>query len=428
VRDPRAALRWLPLALVVGWAATEIAVSIALMAGLDLSVALVLVLFGLLAGAGLLVAQLVPARPLPLLGERSLLGRAIAAAGALVLVFALVELCRRALSSGPFNNDVWAFWFPKAETISYFGGLDTHVGGFTSYPHADYPPLAPATEATSFAFMSAVDPLLLPIQHWILAVGFLGGLGALLGARVRPALLWPSLAMLALVPTFDNFVGSGLGEEPLLELFTLAVAAAALWLTDPEPRLAALCGLFLAAGVLTKNEGLMLAVALLVMLVATGRPLRNYRALAALVATPALAFASWRIWLSANDVHVVDRDFRLQDVFHFGYLGDRTDRLRIALGQMPRALFDPENLLLSVPLALGLIAILLVAGRGRRLALLSLGTIVLTFFGYALIYWIGIPDIHFYLDSTVIRLMTDVALPAAVLFPLLLAEALARRE
>jgi len=39
-------------------------------------------------------------------------------------------------------------------------------------------------------------------------------------------------------------------------------------------------------------------------------------------------------------------------------------------------------------------------------------------------------SIHFYLDSTDIRLMTDVALPAAVLFPLLLTEALAaaRRE
>jgi hypothetical protein len=174
----------------------------------------------------------------------------------------------------------------------------------------------------------------------------------------------------------------------------------------------------------------MLAVALLVMLIATGRPRRHWVTLAALVAAPALAFASWRIWLSANDVAVVDRDFRLQDVFRFGYLGDRTDRLRIALGEMPRTLFDPGNLLLAVPLALGLIAILLLVRRAERLALFSLGTIVLSFFGYALIYWIGIPDIHFYLDSTDVRLMTDVALAGAVLFPLLLTEALAaaRRE
>jgi hypothetical protein len=399
---------------------------VALMAGLDLTVPLVLILSGLLAGAGLLLAQLVPRRPgPPLLTERSQLGRAAAGAGGLVLVFSLVELCRRALSSGPFNNDVWAFWLPKAKTIAYFGGLDLHVGGFTSYPHADYPPLAPATEATSFRFMHAVDPLLLPIQHWVLAVGFFGALVALLGGRVRPAILWPSLAMLSLVPVFDNFVGSALGEEPLVELFALAVAAAAVWLLDPDPRSAALCGLFLAAAVLTKNEGAMLAVALLVMLIATGRPRRRWRTLAALVAAPALAFVSWQIWLSANHVAVVDRDFKLQDVFHFGYLSDRTDRLRIALGAMPRTLFDPANLLLSVPLALALIALLLVTGRSHRLALFSLGTIVLSFFGYALIYWIGKPDIHFYLDSTAVRLMTDVALAGAVLFPLLLTEALA---
>jgi hypothetical protein len=431
VRGPRAALRYVALALVLGWATTGIAVSLALMAGLDVSVALVAVLLGLIAGLGLVLAQLVPARPVErVLGERSAAGRAPALAGGLVLVFSVVELCRRALSSGPFDNDVWAFWLPKAKTIAYFGGLDTHVGGFTSYPHPDYPPFAPAMEAVSFQFMGAVDPLLLPIQHWVLAIAFLGSLAGLLAGRVRPAVLWPSLAMLSLVPTFDNFVGSSLGEEPLVELFSLAVVAAALWLLDPEPRTAALCGLFLAAAVLTKNEGLMLAVALLVMLIATGRPRRSYITLAAVVVAPVLAFASWRIWLSANHVAVNDRDFRLQDVFHFGRLGDRADRLRIALGTLPRDLFDPENLLLAAPLALGLIAILLVARREQRLAVFSLGTLVLAFFGYAVIYWIGIPEIHFYLDSSGIRLMTDVGLTAAVLFPLLLTEVLAaaRRE
>jgi hypothetical protein len=430
VRTPRQALAFLPLALVVGWAATEVAVSIALEAGLDLTVSLVVVLWGLLAGAGLLLVQRIPGRPLPLLGERTALGRGVAATGLLLLLFALVELCRRALASGPFDNDVWAFWLPKAKTISYFGGLDTGVGGFTSFPHPDYPPLAPATEATSFEFMAAVDPLLLPIQHWVLAVGFLGSLGTLLGSRVRPAIVWPSLGMLSLVPIFDNFVGSCLGDEPLVELFALAVVAAALWLLEPEPRLAALAAVFLAAAVLTKNEGLMLAVALLIMLVATSRPLRHLPSLAALVAAPALAFASWRIWLAANHVHVPDRDFRLEDVFRFGYLADRADRLRIALRSLPGTLFDPGNLLLCVPLTLALVAVLLVVRHRQRLAIFSLGTVVLAFFGYAVIYWIGIPDIHFYLDSSAIRLMTDVALTAGVLFPLLLSEALAalRRE
>jgi hypothetical protein len=177
--------------------------------------------------------------------------------------------------------------------------------------------------------------------------------------------------------------------------------------------------------VLTKNEGLMLAVALLAMLVATGRPRHTYRTLAGLAAAPALAFASWQIWLSQRDVVVNDRDFRLQDVFDLGYLGDRTGRVGTAAGTTLRTIFDPGYMLLSVPLALGLVAVLLVARRERRLAVFGLGTIVLSFLGFLLIYWIGIPDIHLYLDSTANRLTADVALIAAVLFPLLLTEALA---
>jgi hypothetical protein len=431
VRGLRAALRFLPLAVVVGWAATAIAVSVTLMTGLDLSAALVIVLLGLLAGLGLVLAQLVPARQSPpALGESGLLGRGAAAAGIAVLVFSFWELCRRSLASGRFDNDVWAFWLPRAKTIAYFGGLDLHPGGFASFPHADYPPLTPASEAVSFKFMDAVDPLMLPIQHWVIALAFVGALAGLLAHRVRPAVLWPSLAMLSLVPTFDNFVGSSLGEEPLVELYMLAVVAAALWLLQPEPRTAALCAIFLAAGVLAKNEGAMLAVALLLMLLATGRPHRHPLTAAAFVAAPALAFASWRIWLSANHIAVPDRDFRLQDVFDISYLGDRADRLRIALANLPRTLFDPGNLLLSTPLTLALVAVLLVARHEQRLAVFSLGTVVLAFFAYAVIYWIGLPDIQFYLDSSAGRLMADVGLTAAVLFPLLLSETLtaARRE
>ena len=193
---------------------------------------------------------------------------------------------------------------------------------------------------------------------------------------------------------------------------------------------AALCGLFLAAAVLAKNEGFMLAVVLLLMLVVTGRLRSRYGTLLGVIAAPVVAFVAWRSWLLANHVHVPDRDYRLQDVFHPGYLGDRIGRLGTALRSLPHYLFDPGNLLLAVPLVLALVVVLLVAGAARRLALFSSGTLVLAFLGYAVIYWIGIPEIHFYLDSSAVRLMTDIGVAAAVLFPLLLAEALAvtRRE
>src|SRR5436190_2137030 len=172
------------------------------MAGLEPTVAEVVVLWGLLAGTGDAGALWVPGRGAPPAVERGRLGRAVAGAGVLFLLLAAVELCRRALASGPLDPDVWAFWLPKAKTIVYFGGLDTHAGGFTSYPHPDYPPLAPALDATAFRFMGRADPLPLPLQHWVIAVGFLLALAGLLAGRARPVLLWPGLAVVAMMPSF----------------------------------------------------------------------------------------------------------------------------------------------------------------------------------------------------------------------------------
>ena len=236
----------------------------------------------------------------------------------------------------------------------YFGGLDTHVGGFTSYTNVDYPPLVPTMEAATFRFMGQVDPLMLPIQHWVVAVGFLGGLAGLLAARVRPAILWPSLAMLSLIPSFEHFVGSLLGDEPLTELFALASICAVLWLLDGDRRYATLTGFFLAAGALTKNEGFLLAVAVVLVLVLALRS--RWVSLAAIAASPLVALGAWKLWLSANDVKVNDAAYRFHDALNPGYLGDRAGRLWIAFRTLPGVILDPGELLLGVPLALALAA------------------------------------------------------------------------
>jgi len=427
VRSPGSALRYSGLALSVGWVATGLATSFALMAGLQPTVPEVIVLWALLAGAAVTLALRVAAAPSRVLRERGQLGRAVAFGAAALLVAAVVELLRRALASGPLDPDVWSFWLPRAKTIVYFGGIDTGVGGWTGFEHADYPPLVPTMEAVAFRFMGHIDPLLLPAQHWVIAVGVLAALVGLLATRVRAAVLWPSLAMLSFMPAFERMIGSSLGDEALTEMFALAGACAALWLMEARWRPAALCGLFLAAGALAKNEGLMLAVVLALMLVLTGGPRRRWATLLGLAAAPFAALGPWKIWLWVNHVHA-GADYKFHDLFDPGYLSDRIHRLALAARSLPRFLFDPGALLLAVPLALALGAVLVAARRGRRLAAFGVGTIALAFAGYLAIYWIGRPEIHFYLDSSAGRVVVPIGVFATVLFPLLLSEALALGE
>jgi hypothetical protein len=419
VRDARAALRYAGLSLVIGWAVTGVGVSLAVEAGLELSLPTVVVLWGLVVGFSLVVGLRMRGRSSALLGERSWTGRAVAFAGGGLLVAVLVALFRRVDASGPLHPDAWGFWLPRAKVLFETGDLDTGLGGYTSFSHPEYPPLLPGSEAVAFRFMGEADVLLLPVQHWVLFVGFLGAAYGLLGGRVRPAALLPSLAAVAMLPSLDRLVGSSLADEPLTELFSLAGIAAALWLLERDGRLAVVCGILLVALSMTKNEGLMLGVVLLLMLGAATR-FRAWRTLVPLVVVTLLAAVPWRVWHGVNDVGD-QSDYRFADIAHVGRLLDRADRLGIALRDFPGYVVDPGRWLLAVPLVL-LLALVL-SRRQAGLAALSAGTVLIAFAGYLVIYWIGLPEIHFYLDSSGERVSAPLAVFSATLFPLLASEA-----
>jgi len=168
--------------------------------------------------------------------ELSLPGQAVALVGGMLLFAALVAFFQRVRSSGQLHADVWGFWLPRAKTIFETGELDTGLGGYTSFTHSEYPPLAPASDAVAFRFMGRDDVLLLPVQHWVLVLAFGAALAGLLAGRVRPAILWPSLASISLLPALERLVGSSLADESLAELFALAGVCAALWLLEGDWR------------------------------------------------------------------------------------------------------------------------------------------------------------------------------------------------
>jgi hypothetical protein len=425
VRERAEALRFAGLALVVGWASVGIAGSYALMLGSGLSLLETLALALLLAACGLLLSlRVTRLHRRPRRFRTRGFERVAASAGVFVLVVYVEMLFLRVLLAEPSRWDTWAFWMPKAKSIVYFDGLDTDAGGFTSFANPDYPPLKPAIDAIGFRFLGEVDPGALAVQNWVVAVAFFGAVAALLADRVRPAILWPSLALVALLPGFGSLVGSLLADESIALLFALAGVCGALWLVEQDVPYLALASLFLVAAALVKNEGLMLALVLFVLLGALTR-LRPWRELAAFTALPILAVVPWRLWMNAHGVPDTSA-FRLGDLARADFLLDRSERLGTALRELPPFLFAFDRSLLTVPLVL-VVAVAL-APRRRALSAYAVGTVVLGFLGFAVVYWASTYPLAWYIDTTADRVLTSLVVLGAALVPLLVSEAFEERR
>ena len=425
VRSARSAVLYVGLAVLVGWALVGTITSMLLIAGLAAVVWQVLAVGLLAAGACLAAARRVQAAVTRFAPNPGGIATWVAAGGAGVLLVLLESLGRRAFYSEPTTWDVWSFWLPKAESIVYFHGLDTSAGGFNSFANSDYPPFAPAVDSLTYRFAGSVDNGIIPLQHWVLAVAFFGALAVLLARRVAPWILWPSLALLVLMPSYLPLVGSALADEPLSECVALAVVCAALWLLDRDPRLIAVAAVFCVAATLLKNEGLPFALLIAVLLALTARG-RRVRAPLVLAAAAILAIVPWRLWLNANEVARTPA-YDTHDLLRPSYLADRIGRLGTSLHEATPYFFSWSAWLLALPLALALGAALL---RSRpSIGWFALGTTLVALAGNIAIYWVSTFPIHWYIRTTADRTSSTIAVFCAALTPLLAAEALrARRE
>lgn len=423
VRSARSGLRLAGLAFTVGWAAVGVASVLWLVVGLSLAGWQVALACVVLAVGGAAVARVTPAieEPAGIPAGRLL---PLALLGAAVLVVYVEELGRRAWAAGAsYHQDAWGFWLPKAKAIVLFGGLDTGPSGVTGYAHPDYPPLVPALDANAFRFMDGLYASVLPQQEWLAAAAFLGALAGLLARRVPPGVLWPSLALVALAPSFGRQIGLSLADMPLAILLALAGVAVALWLADGRCGHVALAAALLAAATLTKVEGRTLGLLLAATAtIACVRELRRrWPGLLVLAAVPVLAWLPWGRWLDANNVPRAP-DYRLGDAFDPGYLLDRTDRLEHVLTELPGFLVGGDGWLIVLPLALAAAA--LVAVRAPGLALLLAGTPIAALAGLVVVYWISVVPVEHYVDTSAERAVLTPLLFAAALLPLALAKLL----
>ena len=424
VRTRSSAFRLIGLALLAGWATVGVATSFLLMAGAAGTLAEVGILAALLTGGGLALSRFVPPVSPPRVWRASLAGLAVAAGGLLLLLTSLGELLRNVRLAQPAKWDAWAFWVPKAEAIVYTGGFHTGPGTFESFANPDYPPLAPTLDATTFRFARAVDPGLLPLQHWVIAAALFAAIAGLLWQRVHPAMLLPTLAVLSMLPIYQNDVGSLLGDETLLTAFAIAGIAAALWLLEYNVSYLAIYALFGSAMALAKNEGFTYVIAMAVLL-GLVRMKRAPRLQLLLLALPVAAMLPWKLWSDLNRVPP-NNYYRFSNLLHPDYLADRAGRLWHTLAALPSHYLSFDRWLLTLPIAALLIPLL--ARRRPGLALFVVGTVAVGFLGNVVVYWISPSPLDWYISTSGDRTATGPLIFVAALMPLLLAEALAQAD
>jgi hypothetical protein len=433
-------VRLLGLAYLTGWALLGVGLSLALMIGFSLTRASVVLLAGALTvacGLGARRGWLVPLPPSPLRPSRidrsfSLIGAVALGAGAIVAVAASIR--------GQWNStndfDLFLFWLPKAETIYVSHGLDATL--WRQFVHPEYPPLAPTMNAVTFTFSGGFHPALLPFQQTLLGLSFLLGILALLDRMVPRRLSMPTLALLATAPWFWAQLQSVMPDQTVAYMTAAAALAGTLWLLEPHPAWLALAIVFLAAGTLTKLEGALSALTIAVVLVAAAVVRFGRRGLqAALLLVGPGIILCWRGWLLAHRLPGSSPDYSLSNVFHPGFLDQRTTRLHLALSALSHtaAPMFAQALPLGGLRSLGhtqtdlfllcLVALLLFVARSAPVIAATVACwLVLAYTGLATIYWIGRIPIQQYIAETIDRVLETPAVVTLTLLPLLLALAL----
>ena len=428
-RSRRDALRYAGLALFAGWALVGTGLALAVTFGLDPTVGSTLVLALVLVAAGLVIGRLFPSLTLePLPRERATFVRFAAALGGVLIAIGLGSALAIAVrSDADANWDVWAFWLAKAKAIYYFGGLDTGVGGFTAFANPDYPPLAPTVAATTFHFMGGAHPALLPLQQCVLGIAFVAGMLALLVAYVPRWLLFPSFAMLVLSPLFRGRLGSVLPDQTVGYFIAAATVGCVLWLDERRPAWLGFSVVFLSAAALTKNEGRFLGAVLVVATLVASLVVHRRRGLFAfvLVLGPAVV-VSWKLWLNDHGLGSFQGNYSWSRLVDVDYLISRGDRLEYAAGELAQFVCDGDSWLLVLPLAI--VALVVAASSLPAPTAVLSAWLVVGFAGLLATYWIGIPDVHWYVETSGRRVVGTLPLVAGTVFPLLLGLVLARES
>jgi hypothetical protein len=313
-------------------------------------------------------------------------GQGFLALGLAVITVVLLVFTFEAARLVPLTSwDAWAFWMPKAKAIYFFGGLDPAL--FHSLAGQSYPLFVPTLAAMNFRFMSSADTTTLAVQWCLLAVGFVGGVAGLLRRIAPTPVTWLFLATFAALPEVDRRLLERTADWPLDIFFGLAACALLAWIVTRESWLLAVFGLTLSAALLTKREGQLLGLCLVVAaLVASG--LRNRRTWLSVVGVAALAYLPmipWQIWWASRHLPSDDPS---GGFIHATFA--HIDKAPGAFHLVVRLLFAYHMWLAAAPIAI-VAAALCLGLENRREATFFLVAFALGFVGWAWENWANWP-------------------------------------
>ena len=312
-----------------------------------------------------------------------------------------------------WNDDAWAIWAAKAESVVLLDGLDPDYLAGVSVLNPSYPLVVPVLELLALRFCG-IDNELVPLQLTLLFVALPFALVALLRDRARPLLLWTAALGLALAPALQIQAVSALADVPLAVFFALAGVAGRRWVEEGGTSPLVLAAVLAAAAVGTKVEGgvfvALLGAALAVAAFRNGRPLRPLVLAAGAVVLSALP---WELWSRA---HAIGNAFSDAGGASPGALG----RIPSATGSMVRELADPSSWLALVALAGCGVALALVRRGTREAAFFTLAVVLGSLAAMVAVYWLTPLDFDYHIATSVRRVITAPVVFAAAMAPLLL--------
>jgi hypothetical protein len=304
--------------------------------------------------------------------------------------------------------DSWSIWARKGEMLFYTGSLPKDFFASSAYVfmHADYPLLIPVFESVHFRAMGTPDTQAIHWQFWLLLVGFVWAL-LYLGLRRGTFFEWLPIAVaVSIVPAVYSQLLTAYADVPMALFLALGVLLLGEWLAARDGRMLALSVLMLVGSANTKNEGLMAAVAALVVagvVTVLGQRRSDLRPLG----LGALGFVAgilpWRIWLAAEGIH---GDVPVLKGLNPSYLADRTERVWPSVKSLYLQLIDQTSWLYIVPLGAAVVLVCLFVRGRRSLAAFYLATGLIAFAALVWVYWITptVP-LDFYLGTSAYRVV-----------------------
>jgi hypothetical protein len=420
--DRASLLARLPLAYLVGLAATGIVA--AHLALVDVTLGLVELVVAAALSLFFGLRRLAGDSHVTVTGQGSepAWSRALGVAGLLVALVLLGHAFATYELRPLLEWDGWAIWGTRARALYEFGGATGPVFTSEVYLPLQHPLLLPSLEAIDHRAMGVYDPTLAHVQLALYAIGFLLAFVALLRDRVPFAVVGlTALAILSAEPVLKQ-LSTNLADVPLAFFISLGLVGTGRWLATGERWPLVAGALFLGAASLTKSEGLFFALAALLALAPFARGRLRELALAALAV--ALIVLPWRLFVALEDLPIVE--YRFRNALSPAYLSDHSDRVEPAVRGLGGEIFTWDWGLLLPLVAASLVAAVL----ARRYALAAFAALwtALAFLGLVLVYWISTIPIELALVWSGDRTIVTIVLGAASLAALSAGEALAAGE